>query len=119
MSTPLFGSLLLDGVVLSDLEKTMIADYQEVCSLNLFPDEDFVHVEDMASNHFHKWCVEVLAAHFWDLFKPRDNENAQHLVRVLKYRFRQGLAQLLTAHVVPPLLKNICRVDWDFVARKK
>jgi len=33
--------------------------------------------------------------------------------------------QLLTislakpSHVVPPLLKNICRVDWDFVARKK
>ena len=49
----------------------------------------------MNAKHFHKWCIEVLAADFWDVFKHHENQEAQHKVRLLKYHFRQALSQLL------------------------
>ena len=95
MSRPLFGSLLLEGAVLSEREKTIIADTEAVCKLNLFSDNDSSYVQDFDTNHFYKWCVEVLAADFWDVFNSRENDRAKHLVRLLKYHFCQPLAQLL------------------------
>ena len=95
LSYPLFGSLLLEGAVLSKKEKKIIADYQEVRAVNLFSGKDFSYIQDMAANHFQNWCIDVLAANFWDLFKPCENEQAKHLVQSLKCHLRQSLSQLL------------------------
>ena len=71
----------------------MAVDYQAVRDLNVFSNDDFSYVNDFDANHFHKWCVEVLVADFWDLFKEKEHEEAQHKRRVLIYIFRQHLAK--------------------------
>ena len=48
----------------------MVADYNDVRALNLFPINDFNILDDYDAEHFHKWCVEVLTAAFCGLFNP-------------------------------------------------
>ena len=91
MSSTMFGDLLADNVVLNETEKQMVADYQAVRALNIFSDDDFNILGDYVAKHFHKWCVEVLVADFWDLFKAKENEDSKNKVRTLKHAFRQAL----------------------------
>ena len=71
----------------------MVSDYKAVRALNLFPARDFNILDDYDAKKIHKWCVEVHIADFWDLFKAKDNETSEQLVRLLKYHFRQALAK--------------------------
>ena len=41
MFSPMFGALLIDGVVLNEKEKEMVGDYNAACALNLFPVNSF------------------------------------------------------------------------------
>ena len=92
MSTTM-KSILETDAVLNDQQKSILSDYQTIRALNVFPDSDFDIVEDYEITHFRRWSAEVLANHFWGLFKETANEEQQLKKRQLILNLRQMYAK--------------------------
>ena len=66
-------SILGTEAVITPEQSQILADYEVIKALRLFPECDWRLVDDYEITHFGTWCHQVLTAHFWGFVKPEDN----------------------------------------------
>ena len=115
MSSTTMKSILRRETSVTPEQSQILADYEVIKALCLFPGCDWQLVDDYEITHYGMWCHQVLTAHFWGFFKPEDNtEKAEYDCAHLKFRFRHlfNVASGLSAEVPYPFNMDYPAFAW-------
>ena len=115
MSSTTMKYILDENTVITPEQGQILADYEVIKALRLFPDCDWQLVDDYEITHFGMWCHQVLTAHFWGFFKPEDNTaKAEYDCGNLKFRFRHllNVASGLSAEAPFPFNMDYPPFSW-------
>ena len=119
MSATTMKYILSENAKITPDQDRVLADFEIVKSLDLFPQELWSSVDDMDIGHFGKWCHQVLTFEIFQLFHV-DVNNDDHIREVLslKFRFRHlfNRVSVLRADDPYPLNMDYPEFEWGTTA---
>ena len=115
MSATSMNYILGEDAIITPEQDQVLADFEIVKALDLFPKELWSDVGDIDIGHFGKWCRQVLTVDHFKFFHVDVNDD-NHIRQVLslKFRFRHlfNRVSVLRAEDAYPLNMDYPEFEW-------
>ena len=111
--------ILGENAVTTPDQDRVLADFEIVRSLDLFPQELWSDVDDIDIGHFATWCRQVLTFDYFKFFHVDvNNDDNIREVLSLKFRFRHLFNCVSVLRAEDPYLLNMDypEFEWDTTA---
>ena len=108
MSATTMKTILGENAIITPEQERVLADFEIVRSLDLFPQQMWSSVDDFEICHFGTWCHQVLTVHNFDFFEVNESKNDSiREVGSFKFRFRHLFQRARAVNMDYPEFKGV------------